>query len=201
MVSWRDRLKEIDLDAFRDSGEADKSVITDKRGAFGSFDSFGSASGNLKEASAAETPASTLATSPDTEATTQDESRVLEEPGQLREWRDAFSAIDRDRPPKGYQEDLWHYLHRDAVAFLDTWGETAAALGWSTLDLFGVHRLAPTANYSAMGLLPLLRGSVVVAMTADSATVRRGAAGAHLTFRRQPPHHEAVLVWDLISHC
>ena len=189
MASWRDRLKEIDLDAFRDSGWADKSAISDKRGAFGSFDTFVSLSGNTEEVCATGKPTRQVTPRSVPLTATKLVDPATDEPAQLREWRAGIARIDRDRPPKGFPATDWHHLHRDAGPFLATWGVKAIAFGWSTLDVFGVHRIAPAANYSAMGLVPLLRGSSVVAMTTDTATIRRDT-GAHLTFRRCP-HHPA----------
>lgn len=154
MASWRDRLKEIELEPFRDSGETAKSVKTAKSAPFDTYDTFGSPS---------EIPAAGFTATP---------TRLgADEPEQLRHWRAGLQTLDPDRPPNGYPSELWHQMHRDGIAFLSTWGAQAAALGWSTLDLFGVHRFAPAANYSAVGLVPLLRGSTVVALTADEASI------------------------------
>jgi len=114
----------------------------------------------------------------------------------LGEWLDRFSSIDAHEPPRGFPAKDWHALHRDGTEFLRTWGRKAVALGWSTLDVFGVHRIAPSANYAAMGLVLLLRGAHVVALTADSAMIQN-STGSRLTFRRQAPHDAAVPVWEL----
>ena len=39
----------------------------------------------------------------------------------------------------------WTAIHAKGVDFLDRWADEAAALGWTTLDLFGVR---PTASPS-----------------------------------------------------
>jgi hypothetical protein len=59
-------------------------------------------------------------------------------------------------------------LIRNAERFLPVWGQQAADLGWATLDLFGVHRLASAARFSFMGLLLLVRGGRVVVITAKA---------------------------------
>ncbi|MEQ9691789.1 MAG: hypothetical protein RLO48_18880 [Bauldia litoralis] len=81
-------------------------------------------------------------------------------------WSRAFAFIDPDTPPNGFPERDWRTIHRDGLLFLSLCRPQAAELGWTTIDVFGVHRNAPTANYAAMGLVPVLRGAIVVAMTA-----------------------------------
>ena len=77
---------------------------------------------------------------------------LADEPDQLREWRAGMARIDRDRPPKGFPAKDWQALHQRRPSLPRYLGsDRPLALGWSTLDLFGVHRLAPAANYSAIG--------------------------------------------------
>ena len=77
-------------------------------------------------------------------------------------------------------EHPWQQL-LDAARFLDRWGGEAARLGWSTLDLFGVHPTVPAARYAAMGLVPLIRGGEVISITESSATIRM-RSGSELTY-------------------
>jgi hypothetical protein len=80
----------------------------------------------------------------------------------------------------------------DAENFLSRWGSAARSLGWTALDLFGVHPIAPAARFDVMGLLLLTQGGAVVALTADGATVRR-TTGAALSYQR-PTQAGAVLI-------
>lgn len=57
------------------------------------------------------------------------------------------------------------------------------------------YPLAPNANYSLAGLVPLIGGGEVVALTADRASIRR-RQGATLTYLRRPMIG-AVAIWDL----
>jgi len=148
------------------------------------------------EASTAGGPPSATGAAAGTRATAKAKEPTGNQAGPFRQWRDGLSKVDRRSRPMGYPVDLWSQLGRDGATFLDSWGATALALGWSTLDLFGVHGRAPVTNYSAMGLVPLLRGSVVIAMTVTTATLQRGAAG-RLMFRRQPYCPDAKPVWEL----
>jgi hypothetical protein len=73
----------------------------------------------------------------------------------------------------------------DAEAFLRRWGAQAAALGWQADDLFGLDPVAPLRRYDKMGLIWLLHGQPVVALTAGTATIRTSSGGA-VTFYRRP---------------
>jgi hypothetical protein len=79
--------------------------------------------------------------------------------------------------------DRWEMLLHDAERFLDRWSPTAHAMGWTTLDLFGVHRTRPAVRFDVMGLLLLLQGGEVIALTAEVASIRR-LSGAVLRFPR-----------------
>ena len=114
------------------------------------------------------------------------------------EWLRGLATLDPNRPPADFGAIWWRDLIRDAERFLSVWGQQAADLAWGTLDLFGVHRLAPAARYSCMGLLLLVRGGRVVAITAGSAVIER-QSGARLTYTRQPPVAECVAIWELAS--
>jgi hypothetical protein len=74
-------------------------------------------------------------------------------------------------------------------------GSTGASLGWNTLDVFGAHPTHPAERVDCAGLVILLRGDELVAITADSARTRR-RSGAILTFYRGP-QQGAVPLWEL----
>ena len=93
--------------------------------------------------------------------------------------------------PDRMAPDRWQDVLSDAEIFLARWGSAAHSLGWTALDLFGVH---PTASgrVDVMSLLLLIQGGEVLALTATAATIRR-QTGAVLTFRR-PALPGAVLI-------
>ena len=70
--------------------------------------------------------------------------------------------------------------------------DSSAPAEWTALDLFGVHPLAPAAGFDVMGLLLLIQGGAVVALTDAAATIRR-PSGAVLTFRRHPQSSRILL--------
>ena len=112
------------------------------------------------------------------------------------EWRDGFAKLDPNRPPANFPSPWWRGIIRDAELFLPTWARQAAILGWTTLDLFGAHPRVPTARYSCMGLLLLVSGGRVVALTAESAVTEQ-QSGSRLTYTRHPPEAEHVALWEL----
>jgi hypothetical protein len=116
--------------------------------------------------------------------------------GSPAEWLKGIQALDPDRPLADFPSDWWQDLIRDAERFLPVWGRQAADLGWTTLDLFGAHRGAPAHRYSCMGLLILVRGGRIVAISAKSAVIER-QSGARLTYTRQPSEPECVAIWEL----
>jgi hypothetical protein len=85
--------------------------------------------------------------------------------------------------------DRWFQMIEDTDPFLSKWDRTACDLGWTALDLFGVHSVAPGGRYDVMGLVMLLGGGTVFALTEQTAALRR-PSGSTLTYRRRE-----VLAW------
>ena len=85
----------------------------------------------------------------------------------------------------------WQQAVEDGRRFLAQWGERAEALGWTSRDLFGMAPVPdkPAANYrrlsryDATGLIWLLRGRPVVALTTDTAAIQK-PAGAITVYRK-----------------
>jgi hypothetical protein len=80
----------------------------------------------------------------------------------------------------------------DGERFLAEWGEQAEALGWTSRDLFGLHEVPtyphPTyqrlSRYDCIGLIWLLRGSPVVALTEAAAAIKMTGTGTIVTYRK-----------------
>jgi hypothetical protein len=95
------------------------------------------------------------------------------------------------RCPDLVEVDRWQLAVRDAHSFLPVWGEKADALGWTARELFGLHPVPerPTGNYQRLarydstGLVWLLQGRRVVALTAETAAIQT-AIGRILTYRK-----------------
>jgi len=116
--------------------------------------------------------------------------------GVPREWAEGFARLDLASPPKGFDKRRWRTLIDDGGKFLDRWGAEAARLGWSALDVFGAHPIAPAVRYDAAGLVLLIGGSDVLAVTERSATIRRPSSENTLTYLRTP-RQGAVALWML----
>jgi hypothetical protein len=87
--------------------------------------------------------------------------------------------------------DRWQAAIEDGRRFLARWGDQAEALGWTARDLFGLHTppAKPHPSYSRLsrydetGLIWLLQGCEVVALTEATAAIQ-SSTGAITTYRR-----------------
>jgi hypothetical protein len=119
---------------------------------------------------------------------------------EIASWIAGVARLAAMAPPRSYPAHAWQQLITDAERFLGDWAQQAAALGWPGWELFGCHRRAPWGRIQGMGLVLLLHGDPLAALTASEAVIRRGS-GAHQTRRRKPvdplPAAERCLVWEL----
>ena len=101
-----------------------------------------------------------------------------------------FSALEA-RCPDLVPADRWQLAVDDGRAFLARWGGQAEALGWTARDLFGLHtppaKPHPSYNrlsrYDEIGLIWLLCGRPVVALTVATAAIR-SSSGSITIYRR-----------------
>jgi hypothetical protein len=116
------------------------------------------------------------------------------------DWISGVARLPDMVPPRAYPPHAWQQLSADAERFLREWARQAAAFGWPAWELFGCHRRAPWARIDGMGLVLLLHGDPLAALTASEAVIRR-ASGAHQTWRRKQHDPltapERCLVWEL----
>ena len=117
--------------------------------------------------------------------------------GVRRSWAESFARLNIADQPPGFRHQAWCQLIDDSGRFLDCWSMEAARLGWSVLDVFGVHPAAPSTTFNAIGLVPLIRGGDVVAIGSDRATIRT-QGGTLLTYLHRP-QPGAVAVWELVD--
>ena len=118
-------------------------------------------------------------------------------PGVPAAWMTGVARLRTMPRPARIRLDDWRRIVADAARFLDGWGAQAAALGWSTLDLLGCHPTHPIERIDCAGLVLLLRGDEVAAITADAARLTT-PGGAHLTYYRRP-RPGAVPLWQLAT--
>jgi hypothetical protein len=92
--------------------------------------------------------------------------------------------------PVDVPEDRWPQAIADAELFISEWGGQAQAFGWTARELFGLHTPPerPPASYQRLacydetGLIWLLRGRPVVALTETTAAIK--GATAVLTYSK-----------------
>jgi hypothetical protein len=117
--------------------------------------------------------------------------------GAPRVWAEALARLDPACPPCDIPPMRWLQFIDDCGRFLDEgWAARAEALGWSPLELFGCNRDKPFARISQTGLLWLLEGRKLLALTADIAAIATHSGGK-LTFYRQRLEAGGVLAWEL----
>jgi len=114
---------------------------------------------------------------------------------QAQRYRRVFGVLQLEHPALVPVEH-WRQCVEDGKRFLAKWGEQAESLGWTSADLFGLHtppdRPHPSyrrlSRYDATGLIWLLQGRSVVALTADTAAIEN-PTGNITTYRRfnKPP--------------
>jgi hypothetical protein len=93
--------------------------------------------------------------------------------------------------PDHVERGRWQQAVEDGRRFLESWGQQAGSLGWTSRDLFGLHmppaRPHPSyrrlSRYDETGLIWLLQGRPVVALTAATAAIEN-PAGAITVYRR-----------------
>jgi hypothetical protein len=107
----------------------------------------------------------------------------------LAEWRLGVRWL-LDAPPPNDFEAQWQAIRWASAHFMREHAAEAAALGWTTVELWGVHPVAPAVRIDAMGALMFGdRVAKVLAselVYADGLVYRRSATAA------DPP----VPVWE-----
>jgi hypothetical protein len=117
--------------------------------------------------------------------------------GAPREWAEALARLDLSTPPRDVPPKRWVRFIDDCGNFIDNgWARRAAELGWTAFDLFGCDRSKPFARIGRSGLLWLLDGRQLRALTAETALINT-ASGSGLTFYRRPHEPGQVLAWEL----
>jgi len=95
-----------------------------------------------------------------------------------------LQSLDPDRPPDDVPASRWRQFVKDVRAFAGSqWAEQATKLGWTGADLYGCDDLAPVARVDKMGLLWLLKGNRLIALSTDAAVIET-RTGARQTYRR-----------------
>jgi hypothetical protein len=104
---------------------------------------------------------------------------------------DRVFAVLRKHCPAHIEPVRWRQVMEDGERFLAEWGDQAKALGWTSRDLFGLDEVPanphPTyqrlSRYDCTGLIWLLQGCPVVALTEATAAIKM-PTGSITTYRR-----------------
>jgi hypothetical protein len=115
----------------------------------------------------------------------------FEEPPHSEPYGEIIAKL-RSRCPDHIERDRWQQAIQDGDSFVARWGAQAQALGWTAHELFGLHTVParPAPNYSRLsrydetGLIWLLNGRPVVAMTEATAAIRC-SSGNVTTYRKR----------------
>ena len=133
---------------------------------------------------------------PDTKDDLEERAALVEYgAGVPREWAEGFARLDCTHPPADFPLHRWRQIIDDGGLFLDQWANKAAALGWTVVDVFGLNPANPSVRYDGMGLVPLIKGQRIIAISADSARLRM-RTGHIQTYARRPSPSSTVL-WKL----
>jgi hypothetical protein len=116
--------------------------------------------------------------------------------GVPREWAEGFARLNLASAAPGFGGTRWQQVIDDGGRFLDRWASEAAQLGWRAVDIFGIHPLAPAARFDVMGLVPIINGGEVVAITERSATIQ-SPGGSRLVYMRRTAGG-GVCLWELV---
>ena len=111
------------------------------------------------------------------------------------EWLEGYAILREMAPPETWPPSQWPKTVCTAGWFLECWGATAAALGWATLELFGVHPRVPYRRLDYMGLALSDRAERIAVMTEAEARLRHRASD--LGHFRKPVSGDAIPIWAL----
>ena len=102
----------------------------------------------------------------------------------------ALAALER-RCPDHIEAIDWQHAVEDGRRFLIQWEDEAERLGWTATDIFGLPEVIPNpywrrlARIDQLGLIWLLHGRPVTAITADRATIATPSGGSVAFYRLQ----------------
>ena len=119
--------------------------------------------------------------------------------GVPREWAEGYARLLRLPCPTGITPERWKQIIDDGGYFIDRWAVMAAQLGWTTRVVFGISPKAPEHRLDMSGLVPLLTGQKVLALTAEAACIDAGRQTSLRIFPRIDDG--AVPIWEMNSNC
>jgi hypothetical protein len=130
----------------------------------------------------------------------EERTAIVENDGDIpRAWAEGFARLNPDHPPGDVPPKHWQQFVDDAGRFLDgPFCAVAMALSWGPYDLFGADRARPFARIDPAGLLWLLHGDRLIALTESTATIET-KTGARQTYRRKAGQSGRVLPCGIVT--
>ena len=87
-------------------------------------------------------------------------------------WCEGYALLAAMDCPTGLEPRRWRQIVLDSSHMIDHWAAIAASLGWDTLSIWGATSNASDDRPKMQGLVASLKGSKIVAMTADAVAIR-----------------------------
>src|SRR3954468_19245900 len=101
----------------------------------------------------------------------------------MADWKQGLARLAPTRAPcPGFRTGQWPRVH------------AAAAMGWSTVALFGVHPVVGVRRVDCCGALMVSNGSPITEVTPECIRYRNG-----LAYRRTPLGGPSVPVWQVAA--
>jgi hypothetical protein len=191
MNRWRQRLAELQDEAYSIWHDVQNTQIIQNRAQTSAFEHF-------EQIEHGATSAAASAASTKWGEAEAERAAIIEYDDDVpRAWAEGFARLDPNRPPRSVPPRRWLQFVDDVGNFLNgPFCGLASTLGWGPYDLFGCDRNRPFARIDQAGLLWLLSGDRLFALSENTATVETGT-GARQTYRRKPHEPGRVLPWEL----
>jgi hypothetical protein len=107
-------------------------------------------------------------------------------------WREALLGLSPDHDPcPGFRPNTWARIWANALDFIARHGAEAHGLGWTAVELFGVHPVVGIVRVYCCGALMLPVAGRVLSVEADVIRFTNG-----LAFRRAFDSGASVPVWN-----
>ncbi|MEH6476221.1 MAG: hypothetical protein V7727_11055 [Sneathiella sp.] len=111
-------------------------------------------------------------------------------------WIEGYQKLTSDHCPQTITAHRWQQYIQDAATFMCCWSEKAHALGWTAIEVFGMHPLAPANRPDAAGLVWLLNGNEIAAITTDKAIIKTKSGNSQTLVKGVTG---SIPAWDLMS--
>ena len=127
------------------------------------------------------------------------DGRTPFEGGAPQAWAEALARLDPAHPPRDVPRQRWVQFINDCGRFLDSgWAQRAIWLGWAPINLFGCDRERPYAKVDQAGLLWLIEGRSLIALSHDIAVIASPSEGGQRHYRRRAGKpRQNVMAWEL----